>query len=95
MYIRHSFVHSIQIPILRDAIRAEDVVLQLGSIGVKPILEPIRVPPSRNLGGLDDGPDLVHLFLGQLDIHRADVFFQVLDLLGTIVASQTRQPPRQ
>lgn len=58
--------------------------LQLGSIGVKPILVSVRVPSSRNLGGLDDLPDLVDLFFGQFDIGTANVFFEVLDLLGTV-----------
>jgi hypothetical protein len=57
--------------------------LQLGSIGVKPILVSVRVPSSGDLGGLDDLPDLVNLFFGQFDIGTADVFFEVLDLLGT------------
>lgn len=57
--------------------------LQLGSIGVKPILVSVRVPSSGNLGGLDDLPDLVDLFFGQFDIGTADVFFEVLNLLGT------------
>jgi hypothetical protein len=61
--------------------------LQLGSIGVKPILVSVRVPSSGDLGGLDDLPDLVNLFFGQFDIGTADVFLEVLDLLGTATST--------
>jgi len=57
--------------------------LQLGGLGVQASLKGFGIPGARDLSSLDDLSDLIILLLGELDVNGADIFFEVLDLLGT------------